>query len=99
MRTYPLQTNSRKCAFGHFYHTIQVDHPEIVEDWNRVDEVHHEFHNMGDRVIEAVQQNEEEMAQKLYNEAVNTSKEMLSILGKVEEKLEEMSGIRINVCD
>jgi len=28
-RIYPIQTNSRKCAFGHFYHALEIDNEEV----------------------------------------------------------------------
>lgn len=90
MRTYPLQTNPRKCAFGHFYHAIQIDRPEIIEDWRRIDTIHHEFHSMGDKVMNAVKQNDEKTAHQLYNEAVELSKQMLAALGRVENEVEQL---------
>jgi methyl-accepting chemotaxis protein len=97
MRTYPLQTNSKKCAFGHFYHAIQIDYPEIVEDWKRIDTIHCEFHSMGDKVIEAVKQNDEKTARQFYTEAENLSKQMLAALGRVETKVEQLIHKGINI--
>lgn len=87
MRIYPIQTDSKKCAFGHFYHAIKIEHPELIEDWQSIDEIHDRFHNIGDEVVEAVNQKDERAAQNLYMEAVALSEEMIKILQKVDEKI------------
>lgn len=90
MRVYPLQTNSNKCAFGHFYNAIHVDHNSIFEEWKQIDAIHHSFHNAGDKVINAVKQNNESEAKMLYSEASNLSTQMLALLEKVESKVAGM---------
>lgn len=87
MRSYPLQTNSKKCAFGHFYHAINITHSDIVEEWRKVGEIHDEFHGMGDKVLEAVNRQDAEAARRHYDEAIALSKQMLAALAGVEEKL------------
>lgn len=91
MRSYPIQTNSRKCAFGHFYHAININHPEINEEWKQVDTIHHQFHSMGDKVIEAVKTGQKDEAQQFYGKALDLSKQMLSILSNVESKVKRMT--------
>lgn len=97
MRLYPLQTNSKKCAFGHFYNAISIDNPEISEDWKRIDVIHHEFHKIGDRVMGAVKQKDEMNAKQLYSEAEKLSKQILDTLGKVKSNIEQLTskGIKI----
>ncbi len=90
MRVYPLQTNSKKCAFGHFYHAIRLDHASILEDWKQIDLIHSQFHGMGDKVLEAVKSNDEVTARKHYDEAVELSGKMLNILSKVENKVVQL---------
>lgn len=93
MRTYPLQTDSRKCAFGHFYHSIDVNHPDIADDWKKVDVLHHEFHNLGDQVINAIKSNDKDTSIRLGNEAKNISLQLIALLDKVYNKLNHMSGV------
>lgn len=97
MRIYPLQTDSKKCAFGHFYHSIVVDHPEIADDWNRVDIIHHEFHNVGDSVINSVKRNDKEAAINFRNQATSLSKQLIELLDKIYIKLDNLGGI-VNKC-
>lgn len=86
-RIYPLQTNSKKCAFGHFYNAIQVENPKIVDTWNEIDGVHHEFHSMGDKVMKAIKENDIQGAKNYYDEAAKLSKEMLGLLDTVKSQL------------
>jgi len=87
MRIYPLQTNSKKCAFGHFYNIIRINYTEIIEDWKQVGKIHHEFHLIGDKVIEAIKYNKKAEAQDLYNKAEILSKEIIGLMEKIADKL------------
>jgi len=89
MRIYPVQTNSKKCAFGHFYHSIHIDIPEIVKEWNQLDAIHDELHAAGEDVISAVKEGNKEDAKLMYNRAEGLSKTMLEILEAIEVKLDK----------
>ncbi len=97
MRIYPIQTNSRKCAFGHFYHAIEIDYPELKEEWNEIDGIHSTLHGLGDEVINAVKEKDEIRANKAYNEAKDLSLQMIVLLDNVERKLEELSDKGVSV--
>ncbi|NLP43393.1 MAG: chemotaxis protein [Peptococcaceae bacterium] len=97
MRVYPIQTNSHKCAFGHFYHAIRIDNPEIAEDWNLIDNIHDQFHLTGDRVIEAVKQDDPQAAAQIYEEAIALSSQLLNLMDKVASKVRELTEKGINV--
>lgn len=89
MRIYPLQTNSKKCAFGHFYNAIRINYTEIIKDWEQVGKIHHEFHLIGDEVIEAIKNNQKSEAQDLYNKAETLSKEIIGLMEKIADKLRQ----------
>lgn len=97
MRSYPLQTDDRKCAFGHFYHSVQIDHPLLQEDWSSIDALHHEFHSMGDQVLDAVKQNNPEAAREYYHKAEELSGKLLSVIDSLKEKIDKLiqDGVRI----
>jgi methyl-accepting chemotaxis protein len=97
MRIYPLQTNSKKCAFGHFYHSIKIDHSEIKNEWEAIDSIHHNFHSMGDKVIAAVKENDETKAKKLYFEARDLSDQMISLLNQIDYKITELNKINSSI--
>lgn len=87
-KLYPLQTNSTKCAFGHFYHSIKIKHPSIKDDWCAINEVHNNFHKCGDKVMDAIKSTQKAEALKHYQEAEHLSKQIFSLLEKVENEIE-----------
>ena len=87
----PIQTNSKKCAFGHFYHAIVIEHPALADQWKALDSLHHNFHKLGDKVIEVVKQNNKSEAETLYKKAEALSGEMLNSLDDIEKKIEDLT--------
>lgn len=96
MKVYPLQTNPSKCAFGHFYNSLIVDHPEISKDWASINNVHAEFHTLGDGVIAAVKRNDQSAAVNIQKEALGVSKQLINILDGIDSKLDHL--VLVNVC-
>lgn len=97
MTTYPIQTDSQRCAFGHFYHSISMMHPDVMEIWKSIDEVHKDFHSIGAKVMDAVNSKNLEQAQSLYLEAERLSKDMFLRIDKVMDVIEKngRAGIEI----
>ncbi|MGC7870496.1 methyl-accepting chemotaxis protein [Desulfosporosinus sp. SYSU MS00001] len=91
MVVYPLQTNSAKCAFGHFYQSMNVTHPAIKDEWKAIDAVHDEFHKLGERVIDVVNKKQQPMALELYRQAEVLSNEIFRYLDAITEKVEELT--------
>ena len=52
----PIQTNGHKCKFGHFYHSIEISHPDIKNDWEKIDSIHNNLHNLAHDIINAIEQ-------------------------------------------
>lgn len=97
MRVYPIQTNSQKCAFGHFYHAIEIEYPELQDDWLRIDTIHDHLHSLGAEMIDAVKEKDEVTANRTYEEAVEQSTQMIERLEDIEIKLEELTNKGISV--
>lgn len=97
MEMHPLQTNPSKCAFGHFYHALVVDHPSLKSDWDRIDGLHDNFHRLGDSMIEAIRKNRKSDIERIYDEATAISKDMLSLLSKINEEIEKLTKNGINI--
>lgn len=87
MSIYPLQTNPKKCAFGHFYNAIRINYSEIIKEWEQIGDIHHEFHLIGDKVIVAIKDGQQAKAQDLYNEAEELSKKIINLMENVSVKL------------
>ncbi|PHV70810.1 chemotaxis protein [Sporanaerobium hydrogeniformans] len=85
MEVVPLQTNSNKCEFGHFYQVLAIEHPMISKEWKEIGSVHKAFHDLGDKVITAIKDGNSQAAQKLHEEAEGLSKEMLGKLKYIDE--------------
>lgn len=88
MELSPLQLNSNKCAFGHFYHSIDIGHPTIALKWKSIDKLHNSFHSIGDKVKTAIKFDDNLTAKKLENEAQKISNEMFEILDFILNELE-----------
>ncbi|HHV26143.1 methyl-accepting chemotaxis protein [Anaerosalibacter bizertensis] len=99
MRIYPIQTNYKKCVFGHFYNAIEISNPDIISEWEKIDEIHHRFHDMGDKVIVAVKDNDRKTANDFYKQAVKISDEMLGVLDEIEDRIGNIDDKNLNTCE
>lgn len=81
----PLQFDSAKCGFGHFYYSMTPKTPEIREIWVTVADKHKKFHEYGKLVKDAVERGDFATAQKHYQEAEETSKELLGKFKQMKE--------------
>jgi len=97
MSIYPLQTDGSKCAFGHFYHAVQITHCSIADDWGKIETIHDEFHKIGRIGIEAVKAGQQAKALESYSSAEVLSKSIFAQLDKVAAAVEDMTtkGIRL----
>lgn len=81
MKIYPIQTDSKRCAFGHFYHSITMEHVDVKAEWASIDEIHDQFHKIGDKVVEAVRLEDKSAAIRHLQEAEELSNK---IFGKID---------------
>jgi len=97
MKIYPIQTNSKKCAFGHFYHSVDVTHSAIAREWVAIDKVHEEFHSMGIKVIDAINRNNSVQANDLYSQAEKQSEELVILIDNLINVIEKNSESGIEI--
>jgi len=97
MRTYPLQINGSKCAFGHFYNSIDINHPAIEKEWGKIDSVHKELHSFGQKVIDAVKNSNSAEAKEYLHKAEDMSESVLLYLDKVISEVEEQNKLGVQV--
>lgn len=81
----PIQLNSQKCAFGHFYHSIEVVHPEMKKPWKEIDALHNEFHAIGEKVQNAIGLGDYSGMDALLAKADETSKALFVRLDIIEK--------------
>ncbi|MDE6674966.1 MAG: CZB domain-containing protein, partial [Acetatifactor sp.] len=85
----PLQLNSTKCGFGHFYYAMTPQIPEILPIWNGLGEKHKRFHQYGAAVIQAIQNEQYSIAEQTCNEAQKYS---LDLIADMEKMLQLIKG-------
>ncbi len=93
MEVMPLQTNDKKCAFGHFYHSVPVDLPEIKSDWVALDQYHHNLHKIGDVVIAAIINGDAINAKKNFETAEELSGKIINLMKSIISKLTDFNVI------
>ncbi len=81
----PLQLDSSKCGFGHFYYAMTPRIPAVLPIWNGLGEKHKRFHNYGAGVINALNSGDYMQAQQICQEAENYSQELISDLEKMRQ--------------
>lgn len=94
-----IQTNSKKCAFGHFYHALHVEHPMLREEWSKIDVLHHQVHNSGDEIIRAIRSNNQSKANELYKKTEQFSGQMIAALDQLERIVDDMAAKGIKLYD
>lgn len=79
----PLQLDSSRCGFGHFYYAVTPNIPGVLPIWKELEGKHRKFHTYGQVVINAINNQEYGMALQVYNEAVAYSSELIADLKKI----------------
>jgi hypothetical protein len=76
-----------------------VDHPALKSDWDKIDGLHNDFHRLGDTMMDAIRDGRKSDIDSIYDEAVSISKNMLTLLSKINGKIEELTKKGIKVFD
>ncbi len=76
----PLQLDSSKCGFGHFYYALTPQIPAALPVWNAIEEKHKRFHMYGSQVIQALNNEDYPLAEQICHEAEDYSRGLISDL-------------------
>lgn len=79
----PLQLDSSKCGFGHFYYAMTPNIPGVLPLWEGLGPKHQKFHKYGASVINAILKGDYSGATKIYWEAENYSRELIADMEKI----------------
>lgn len=79
----PLQLDSSKCGFGHFYYAMKPDIPGAEPIWEGLGAKHQRFHRFGAEVIAALQSGDYMKAESIYREAENYSGDLIRDMEKI----------------
>lgn len=82
-----IQKDDKRCSFGHFYHSIKVEHPSIRDIWEKIDSSHHALHKKAYDVINDIEQNNQNKAYKDYQEAESYSDTIQKYFNEVLQKI------------
>ena len=83
MTVQPIQTNSHKCAFGHFYYAMRPTNESILPLWKEVELHHNSFHEKGERAIKKIKNNDRNGANSNLMEAKDLSRKIFGVLEKM----------------
>ncbi|WP_053985569.1 methyl-accepting chemotaxis protein [Niameybacter massiliensis] len=90
-QTKAIQTDGMKCAFGHFYHGIEVEHPLIKKEWESIDAVHQSLHKHGHSIMECIEQHNIDKAKELFEKTKEESYIIVNRLKEIKEKSYQLS--------
>ena len=79
----PLQLDSTKCGFGHFYYSVKPRIPTILPVWEALEMKHRKFHQYGATIIEALNNGSHAEARQIYREAQEYSKGLIADLEQI----------------
>lgn len=79
----PLQLDSSKCGFGHFYYAITPKIPAVIPVWTALEAKHKKLHGYGLEVMNALKREDYRLAEQTCREAENFSKELIVDLEKI----------------
>lgn len=79
----PLQLDSSKCGFGHFYYSMKPQIPKILPIWEALEMKHRKFHKYGASVIQAIKNGSYSEAERIYSETAQYSKGLIDDLEQI----------------
>ena len=79
----PLQLDSSKCGFGHFYYAMTPDIPGVLPIWEGLGPKHQKFHRYGASVMDAITSGDYMEAESIYREAEIYSRELIADMEKI----------------
>lgn len=89
MTVSPLQTNSDRCAFGHFYRVFYTESGKLAPLWKEIGADHKRFHSIGDNTLAAIKKHDSRKAASLYSEAESLSASLLKKLDSAVQLVQE----------
>lgn len=95
----PLQTNSKKCMFGHFYFALIINNESLKAEWNKIGTLHNAFHSTGLAVVNSIYLNNGDDKQELFEETENLSKELTNAINAAINKIKELTANGINIFE
>lgn len=97
--TSPLQTNPKKCAFGHFYYAMKPKNQEVAQIWKSVEEKHRSLHEGGGIVIKAIEDGNIHKAEEAYKRIYDLSMDLIGNFEAIKAAAEKLTQNKKNVFE
>ena len=79
----PLQTDDKKCAFGHFYYAVKPSSGKESEVWKGLGDKHRRLHSYGKNVMDAIKNQNYTKAEHEFTEAKKLSEELTNDFNQI----------------
>lgn len=79
----PLQLDSSKCGFGHFYYSMTPQIPGVLPIWEALGAKHQKFHQFGSSVMHAINCGNYTEAEQIYRKAEQYSEELIADMQQI----------------
>lgn len=79
----PLQLDSSKCGFGHFYYAMTPQIPEVLPIWDALGAKHQKFHQFGASVMHAINCENYAEAERIYRKAEQYSDGLIADMQQI----------------
>lgn len=93
----PLQTNEKKCGFGHFYYSITPKNKEILNIWRGLEEKHRNLHQCAVSVIAQIEN--EGDTQNMVDKAEHFADELQKDFADILHITQELDKKQLNVFE
>ena len=79
----PLQTDSSRCGFGHFYQTLNIRDEELKALWLEIDGYHEKLHIMGEKALTSIWNKDYPKAREDYKIVEAASSQVFRIIDEM----------------
>lgn len=87
----PIQKDSNKCGFGHFYNSIIPKDNDVKDIWINIDLLHKQLHQLGHVVENNIENEQYEDAMKNSKKAKELSMDIIEKLSQIKNKILELN--------
>lgn len=92
-----LQTDFKKCAFGHFYYSMKPVNPDILTLWKGIEEKHRDLHQTGRTALEAIESDNSDKAAECCNKAEQLSVSLIGDFETIVCEIQKLTKNHINI--
>lgn len=95
----PLQTDARKCGFGHFYYAMKPGNKRIADIWTKLEEKHKTLHSLGKETLKLMWDEKTGTAKDKVKKATELSKDLISEFEQIIKIIKELDQNKIRAFE